>query len=100
MIRRPPRSTLFPYTTLFRSQAAAGNHTVQMGMKVKILTPGMEHCKEADFRAQMLGVAGDGEQGLGSGAEEHVVDGVLVVKGDGGDGLGESEDHVKVFHGQ
>src|SRR5438552_7099454 len=26
MIRRPPRSTLFPYTTLFRSQtAAAGN---------------------------------------------------------------------------
>src|SRR5690242_21449718 len=26
MIRRPPRSTLFPYTTLFRSQHAAGQH--------------------------------------------------------------------------
>src|SRR6266446_8808136 len=25
MIRRPPRSTLFPYTTLFRSPAAAGS---------------------------------------------------------------------------
>src|SRR3712207_7015046 len=24
MIRRPPRSTLFPYTTLFRSAASAG----------------------------------------------------------------------------
>src|SRR5687767_15453597 len=24
MIRRPPRSTLFPYTTLFRSRAACG----------------------------------------------------------------------------
>src|SRR3712207_7823672 len=24
MIRRPPRSTLFPYTTLFRSEAVAG----------------------------------------------------------------------------
>src|SRR2546422_4490449 len=24
MIRRPPRSTLFPYTTLFRSQAGVG----------------------------------------------------------------------------
>src|SRR2546430_12961443 len=24
MIRRPPRSTLFPYTTLFRSDAAGG----------------------------------------------------------------------------
>src|SRR3712207_8485724 len=29
MIRRPPRSTLFPYTTLFRSQAGAlgGGHS-------------------------------------------------------------------------
>src|SRR5256885_5498238 len=26
MIRRPPRSTLFPYTTLFRSLAANGRH--------------------------------------------------------------------------
>src|SRR5256885_5207398 len=25
MIRRPPRSTLFPYTTLFRSHALVGN---------------------------------------------------------------------------
>src|SRR2546430_7694973 len=25
MIRRPPRSTLFPYTTLFRSPASPGN---------------------------------------------------------------------------
>src|SRR2546429_9987095 len=25
MIRRPPRSTLFPYTTLFRSQQASGD---------------------------------------------------------------------------
>src|SRR5260370_19663066 len=25
MIRRPPRSTLFPYTTLFRSGAPSGN---------------------------------------------------------------------------
>src|SRR3712207_8212816 len=26
MIRRPPRSTLFPYTTLFRSDRAAAEH--------------------------------------------------------------------------
>src|SRR2546425_3217088 len=26
MIRRPPRSTLFPYTTLFRSRSGAGRH--------------------------------------------------------------------------
>src|SRR2546422_6591375 len=27
MIRRPPRSTLFPYTTLFRSQISGRTHT-------------------------------------------------------------------------
>src|SRR2546425_6253958 len=26
MIRRPPRSTLFPYTTLFRSVVSGGSH--------------------------------------------------------------------------
>src|SRR5690348_17858079 len=31
MIRRPPRSTLFPYTTLFRSQAARnGSYDVEL----------------------------------------------------------------------
>src|SRR5690349_23658800 len=29
MIRRPPRSTLFPYTTLFRSTAAPGRYQLQ-----------------------------------------------------------------------
>src|SRR5688572_32686270 len=37
MIRRPPRSTLFPYTTLFRSSAAVdrftGAHRTQAGRK-------------------------------------------------------------------
>src|SRR2546429_6392327 len=30
MIRRPPRSTLFPYTTLFRSAVAAGGGVLGM----------------------------------------------------------------------
>src|SRR5690348_18209386 len=29
MIRRPPRSTLFPYTTLFRSRTGNGRHLVR-----------------------------------------------------------------------
>src|SRR2546423_12025143 len=29
MIRRPPRSTLFPYTTLFRSVARVAQHELQ-----------------------------------------------------------------------
>src|SRR2546426_4496956 len=31
MIRRPPRSTLFPYTTLFRSRAARSSHARPSG---------------------------------------------------------------------
>src|SRR2546430_7504698 len=31
MIRRPPRSTLFPYTTLFRSQVRVEGHTDTSG---------------------------------------------------------------------
>src|SRR2546425_1125766 len=31
MIRRPPRSTLFPYTTLFRSHAPEGGAVVLFG---------------------------------------------------------------------
>src|SRR5690348_18205609 len=31
MIRRPPRSTLFPYTTLFRSRRAALEASVRVG---------------------------------------------------------------------
>src|SRR5687768_17902017 len=30
MIRRPPRSTLFPYTTLFRSSGGDGTYVVEL----------------------------------------------------------------------
>src|SRR5258707_6045494 len=32
MIRRPPRSTLFPYTTLFRSQRGSGVEVTAVGI--------------------------------------------------------------------
>src|SRR5260370_13064282 len=41
MIRRPPRSTLFPYTTLFRSQSSSGvfsTHDPSLG--VTLHSPG------------------------------------------------------------
>src|SRR2546429_6597851 len=34
MIRRPPRSTLFPYTTLFRSVRAGHGHRDGAGLRV------------------------------------------------------------------
>src|SRR5260370_11526503 len=40
MIRRPPRSTLFPYTTLFRSLAGAHAPTITGGAFWRALPPG------------------------------------------------------------
>src|SRR5947208_10197367 len=78
-------------------QAAAGNHAVQVRVEVKILPPGVEHGEEAELHTQTRGVAGDGEQSLRGGAKQDIVDHVFVVEGDGGDLLGESEDHVEVL---
>src|SRR5256885_3625768 len=41
MIRRPPRSTLFPYTTLFRSQLLGGDGSASplAGRPRRILSP-------------------------------------------------------------
>src|SRR3712207_9163460 len=39
MIRRPPRSTLFPYTTLFRSARTLGRLAEALGVNVGDLFP-------------------------------------------------------------
>src|SRR3712207_9230206 len=48
MIRRPPRSTLFPYTTLFRSLARDGGEALVRGVP--------------DHRGYETGVEGDGHR--------------------------------------
>src|SRR2546422_321519 len=48
MIRRPPRSTLFPYTTLFRSVAAAVALKVTGAAQLELVVPGLS--------AQLVGV--------------------------------------------
>src|SRR5256885_7096620 len=37
MIRRPPRSTLFPYTTLFRSSTYRAVYTVRLAGRIYVL---------------------------------------------------------------
>src|SRR3712207_8459166 len=37
MIRRPPRSTLFPYTTLFRSEGASEYHSFHHSLEVSYM---------------------------------------------------------------
>src|SRR3712207_8194124 len=57
MIRRPPRSTLFPYTTLFRSHARLARRPQQRLEPPKIPITADEHPARALFEqcAQLLG---------------------------------------------
>src|SRR3989337_3196801 len=60
MIRRPPRSTLFPYTTLFRSTGLADRQRVVLAAPAQRLDDALELAFPADERIdladQRLGV--------------------------------------------
>src|SRR2546426_9044804 len=77
MIRRPPRSTLFPYTTLFRSTGEASLLSEQcegvlivgdeVGVLVRRVIGDLEHCgASVDTREQ-----GDDVQAVGAEREPH-----------------------------
>src|SRR2546430_13222524 len=55
MIRRPPRSTLFPYTTLFRSRR---RHHDRAGVREQRLTYGIGH----EAERTNPGMRGDGNR--------------------------------------
>ena len=59
-----------------------------MGVQSQRLPPGMEHGEETNLSAQMLGIGGDGLQGLSRRTEENAVDRRLVLMGDGGNRFG------------
>src|SRR2546422_4320349 len=58
MIRRPPRSTLFPYTTLFRSQTAAftgrSNSSGAFSTRGRLIIRSEEHTSELQSRLHLV----------------------------------------------
>ena len=52
---------------------------MDMRVKAKFLIPGVQHAEEADFRAEMSGIAGDFQKGFGTGAKQKIVDDLLVL---------------------
>src|SRR2546426_6211786 len=64
MIRRPPRSTLFPYTTLFRSQGAAKSAQELISNVNKGLNPGQ---LATDIHATLVAT----QRGMEARSEEH-----------------------------
>src|SRR5205085_9888366 len=62
MIRRPPRSTLFPYTTLFRSTTPAETFAILKGLRkhyeqfhgVKVSDRSEEHTSELQSQSNLV----------------------------------------------
>src|SRR5256885_5008087 len=65
MIRRPPRSTLFPYTTLFRSCAEDPDERAREERLDRCAVALHEHTRSQEQRPEPLGVLGVGR------SEEH-----------------------------
>jgi hypothetical protein len=66
-------------TRPLRGETAPGNHTMDMRMVMEVLSPGVKHGEEADLGTEMSGVGSDLEQGLRGGAQQKMVDNLLVL---------------------
>jgi hypothetical protein len=81
-------------------ESATGHNAVNMWVEQQILAPGVENRKESDIGTEVFGIASDGEQGLGAGAEQDIVNDLGILQGDGGELFGNGEDDVMVVDGQ
>ena len=81
-------------------ESAGGNDTVDMGMKLEFLVPGMEHAEEADLGSEMGGIARDFQQSFGAGAKQQTIDEFPVLESQRSQLRRQGEDDVDVGRGQ
>src|SRR5215475_388444 len=71
-----------------------------MGMMQQVLAPGVEDREKADFRSQMFWITRDLKKSSCAGAEQEIVEYLLVLQHELGELLGQSEDDMDVGHCQ
>src|SRR5712664_4388696 len=69
---------------------------MNMRMNFEFLAPGMQHAEEANLCAEVSRMASDFEKGFGTGAEQEIVEDLLVLQNQWRQAAGECEDHVQV----
>src|SRR5688572_32251345 len=84
MIRRPPRSTLFPYTTLFRSRGDLADRLAEMRERVVLerhrAVAGDAARRHADRARDLLDRLDRGEFHLAAGARDAAALGVTELR--------------------
>jgi hypothetical protein len=61
-------------------KATGRDHAMDMRMDLQILSPGVQNAEESDLCAHVLGIGGDLQQSGGAGAEQKVVNDLLVLQ--------------------
>ena len=82
--------------SVIRGKTSSRDHTMEVRMKQQVLSPTVQHGKKADLSAQMFGVGGDLQQGLRAGAEQEVVEDLLVHQRQMRELVRQSEDNVDI----
>jgi len=77
-------------------QPTGRHHAMYMRVKFEFLSPAVQHAEEADFRAEMLGIACYFQKGFRAGAKQEVVDDLLVLQHQRGQVTRKREDHMDV----
>jgi hypothetical protein len=81
---------------LIWGQTSGGDHAVDMRMMEQVLTPGMQDGEEADLRSQVFGVGGHLEKSLRTGAEQEVINDLLVLQRQLAELVRQGEDNMDV----
>jgi len=77
-------------------QPTPRHHTVEVGMMVERLPPSMPHREKPDLRPQMARVASHGQEGLGHGLKEEVIEHPRVLEREWAEGMWEGKHHMDV----
>jgi hypothetical protein len=76
--------------------ATAGDDAMQVGVELQVAGPGVQHGRDAGDGAETGGVAPQGEERPGSGAEQNCEDQPSVAEGERAQGGRQGEDDVEV----
>jgi len=84
--------------SVIERESARRDDTVDMGMKLEFLVPGVEHTEEADLSPEMSGVASDFEKSFCAGTKQQTIDHFFVLQGQRSQLRRQSKDHMDVGH--
>ena len=69
---------------------------MDMRMSVELLTPGMQHAEEANFRTEVSRITRNFLKCFGTGAEQEIVEDLLVLQNQWPQTVGQCEDDMEV----